>query len=245
MKRNIKLVLEYDGTQFLGWQVQASGRTIQNTLEEVISRIANHPVRLICAGRTDTGVHALGQVVNFYTDSSIPLPNLIRAVNSKVIPDIAILSAEEMPESFNARWNATSRWYRYRILNSSVPHVFEARTSYYLPGSLDFDSMQKAGQSLLGTHDFTVFNASPELTHNPVRTVTYFNLAREGELITMDIKANGFFHHMVRSIVGTLIDIGRGKIEYTEMKVIIESRERKRAGYTVPPQGLFLMKVEY
>jgi tRNA pseudouridine38-40 synthase len=245
MKRNIKLVLEYDGSQFLGWQVQSSGRTIQKTLEEVISQIVNHPVRLVCAGRTDTGVHALGQVINFPTESAIPLHNLIRAINSKVNPDIAIISAEVVEDAFNSRHSAKSRWYRYRILNSPVPHVFEARSSYFFPGKLDLTAMQEAGKALLGTHDFTAFNASPELTHNPVRTITHFNLYRQNEFIILDIKANGFFHHMVRSIVGTLIEIGRGKMDYKEMKEIIESRNRKRAGYTAPPQGLFLMEVEY
>jgi tRNA pseudouridine38-40 synthase len=243
--RNIKLVLEYDGTHFHGWQFQINGISIQQILEGVIGKVVAHPVKLIAAGRTDTGVHAKGQVVNFHTESKIPLNNLIRGINSMVATDIVILSAEDMPEKFNARRDATLRWYRYRILNRHLPSVFESRYSYHYRVHLDIEKMKLAGNYLLGKHDFSAFNASLELTQNPVRTIKEFSIESEEDILNIDIKANGFFHHMVRTIVGTLIEIGRGKMKYQNMERIIQSKNRKLAGPNVPPHGLFLMGVEF
>lgn len=245
LARNIKLVLEYDGTQFHGWQFQSNGISIQQILEGVLGKVTAHPVKLTAAGRTDTGVHAKGQVVNFHTPSKIPLNNLIRGINSMVAPDIVILSAEDMPDKFNARRDAILRWYRYRILNRHLPSAFESRYSYHYRLSLDIEKMCLAGNYLLGKHDFSAFNASPEQTENPVRTIKEFSIERKKDILIMDIKANGFFHHMVRTIVGTLIEIGRGKMKYQNMEKIIQSKDRKLAGPNVPAHGLFLMGVEY
>ena len=243
--RNIKLLLEYEGTHFQGWQSQAHKRTIQDFLELIIGKIVNHRVKLITAGRTDSGVHAKGQVINFHTTSPISLSNLIRAINTMAKPDIVILSAEEVSEKFNARKDAQLRWYRYRILNRNLPSVFESGYSFHYRYPLDIEKMQKAGNCLIGRHDFTSFNGSPKLTENPIRTVKEFTVTREGDMIYIDIKAHAYLHHMVRTIVGTLIEIGRGKMKYTQMKKILDSKDRKKAGSNVPPQGLFLMEVKY
>ena len=244
-ERNIKLTIEYDGSGFCGWQVQSKGRTIQGFLMDIISPIVNHKISIVCAGRTDTGVHALGQVINFHTTSTIDLKNLQRAINSKTMPEIAVINAEDMDLSFNARRHAKSRWYRYRIHHHAIPRVFESRTSYHYTAKLDLPKMRHAGEILLGTHDFSCFNSSPELTKNPVRTITHFTILEEGEFLVIDIRANAFLHHMIRAIVGTLIEIGRGKIKESDMQKILHSKNRVNAGYNVPPHGLFLMQVDY
>ena len=245
LRRNIKLILEYDGSSFHGWQIQPDKISIQQTLEGVLYKIVNHPVKLTAAGRTDAGVHAKGQVVNFHTTSKIPMNNLIRAINSIIAPDIVILSAEIMPYKFNARRDPVSRWYRYRILNRSLPSVFESHYSFHYRYLLNINKMRFALDYLLGKHDFSAFNASPDLTKNPVRTILKYSIERENDILNIDIIANGFFHHMVRTIVGTLIEIGRGKMDSQRMQTILISKDRKKAGPNVPPYGLFLMGVEF
>lgn len=243
--RNLKLVIEYDGSAFCGWQIQPQGRTIQGTLTAAVSKIVNQPIKLICGGRTDTGVHARGQVANFHTTSTIPVYNLQRGINSQVYPDISIISIDEVTEDFHSRFSATSRWYRYHILRTKAPKVFEGKYSWHYPWDLKIEDIKSAATLFCGTHDFVAYNASPELTPHSVRTIHRFEINETNEFLIIDIEANAFLHHMVRSIVGTLIDVGRGKISPRQVKDILESRNRQLAGPTVPAHGLTLMKIYY
>lgn len=243
--RNIKLTIEYDGSLYYGWQTQPKGITIQSILQTALSKIVNEPVLLTAAGRTDSGVHAFGQVANFKTTSSIPLKNLIQAVNTLLPRDIVVKQANEVNEIFNAQRDAQWRIYQYRILNRSIPSAFEHRYTYFYPHSLNIRSMQIAAKYFLGNHDFSAFNASAKQARHSIRTVKKVSIRRKNDCIIFTIQANGFLHHMVRIIIGTLIDVGRGKIEPNRIQTILQSKQRKLGGMTVPPQGLFLIEVKY
>ena len=265
--RNIKLTIEYDGSKYCGWQMQPKRTSIQKVLETELKKIVNEPVKLVAAGRTDSGVHALGQVANFKTTSSIPLKNLIAAVNSVLPQDIVVKNTEEVPESFNSRRNAKSRIYQYRILNRKIPSAFHNQYSYFYPYPLNLTRMRNAAKYFIGTHDFTAFNASPvrkieltatkkilnytdfsngaspNLVKTSIRTVAKLSIRRKNDCVLITIQANGFLHNMVRIIIGTLIDVSRGKLEPEDVQNILNSNQRNKAGMTVPPQGLFLIKV--
>jgi len=244
--RNIKLTIEYDGTAFHGWQIQPGLETIQGVIKERIAQITQGEVNLIGAGRTDAGVHALGQVANFQTESAIDLAALQRGLNSLLSPDIVIKGIEEVEEGFHARFSARSKRYEYHILNRSYPSALLRAYAWFIPHQLDLASMERCGRFLIGSHDFSSFRASGDESRHSVREVIRLEIERrQGDLIVIVIEANAFLREMVRSIVGTLVDVGRGKTSLEEFKEIFGARDRRQAGMTAPAQGLFLVEVKY
>jgi len=243
--RNLKLVIEYDGTNYQGWQSQKNKQTIQDVLEVVLSRIVNHKIRLIGSGRTDSGVHALGQVANFWTYSQISLTGLLKGANSLLPPDILIKSIEEVPENFHARFSATSRIYEYRIWNAPQPSVFHRYYYWWIKEPLNLNRMEEGVIYLIGEHDFSSFQGSDHKKKNSVREVKSAEFKRNGAELIFSIQANAFLRHMVRNIVGTLVEIGKEKISPPELKEILNSRNRSCAGKTAPAHGLFLKEVCY
>ncbi len=244
--RNIKLLIEYDGANYLGWQVQAKGKTIQGVIEEKLGQIFGEPVSLIGSGRTDAGVHAFGQVAHFKTRSRMDLLSIQRALNSLLPEDILIRKVEEAPEDFHARKQAKSKIYEYRILHQPLRSVFHRGYAWHIPQVLDWEEMKKATQKLVGTHDFSSFRSTGTPTKTAIRSVlrAEWKKGRDG-MIRFEIEANGFLKQMVRAIVGTLVDVGRGRLDADEFERILESRDRKKAGPTAPAHGLFLKEVKY
>ncbi len=244
--RNIKLVIEYDGTAYFGWQRQADVRTIQQVMEDTLSRIVNDKTVLIASSRTDTGVHALNQVANFRTASQLPLRNLQLGVNSLLPPDIVVKEVSEVPWEFHSRYHARSKTYHYRIFNGPVRTALGRGVSWHVRQPLDLEAMRRAAGYLLGTHDFNSFCAAQCEVQDRVRVVTDASLEREAPgMIVFRIEAGGFLRHMVRNIAGTLVDIGMGKIPEEDMVRIIEARDRRKAGQAAPARGLCLMEVKY
>jgi len=245
-RRNIKLVLEYDGTAYRGWQRQGNLPTIQKILEESIARITQEPVILHGSGRTDAGVHALNQVANFRTSSRIPAANLLRGLNSLLPGDIVIRETEDVDEEFHSRYSAKSKSYLYRILNSPVRSPLQRNSAWFIRCCLDLEKMGGAISLLCGKHDFTSFCAAGSDVKSRVRTILRAEIERETEqVITISVEADGFLRHMVRTIVGTLVEIGAGQDSSEIMRDILEAKDRGCAGITAPPQGLFLQKVSY
>lgn len=242
---NIKLEIEYDGTNYHGWQKQKNSLTVQEIMEKAIGNITGEEIKLIGAGRTDAGVHARGQVANFHTNTRIPVERLPYAINSQLPPDIVVKSAEIVPEDFHARYSAKSKVYTYNIYNSKYLSPFYRNYSYFFPCNVLIPSMKKAAESFVGEHDFSAFMSSQSSVKNTVRTVKRLEITKEKDLITVEIEANGFLYNMVRIIAGTLLMVGIGKIEPSEIPDIIRSKDRKRAGPTLPANGLFLEKVIY
>jgi len=244
--RNIKLLIEYDGTNYQGWQVQPKGPTIQGILEEKIGLLTGQPVQLFGSGRTDSGVHALGQVAHFKTQSQMDIRTIQKALNSLLPHDIVIQMAEEVGEGFHARKHSKSKIYEYRILNRNLRSAFHRGYVWHIPQKLNLTEMKKATQSLIGEHDFSAFRTVGSPTRTTVRRVirAEWKKGRDG-LIRFEIEANGFLKQMVRSIIGTLVEIGKGRMEAAEIREILNSRDRKEAGPTAPAQGLFLKEVKY
>ena len=244
--RNIKLLIEYDGTNYLGWQVQAKGLTIQGMIEEKLKLLTGESVRLIGSGRTDAGAHAFGQVAHFKTRSEMDLRSIQRALNSLLPPDIAIKGVEEADENFHARKQARSKIYEYRILNQPIRSVFHRGYAWHIVQKLDMEEMKKATQKLVGENDFSSFRSTGTPTKTAIRKVfrAEWKRGRDG-LIRFEIEASGFLKQMVRAIVGTLVEVGKGKISSEELQRILESKDRKKAGPTAPAQGLFLKEVKY
>jgi tRNA pseudouridine38-40 synthase len=243
--RRIKLMLEYDGTRYHGWQVQPGAMTVQGTLEACLSKMTNAPVRVHAAGRTDAGVHALGQVVHFDTASTIALSALARGLNSLLAADIAILQASEVAADFHARYSARQKTYAYIIRNHPLRSVFYAPYAWYIPQPLDMAAMRVAAQVLVGQHDFSAFRASTCTAQHPVRYLSRLGIKRWGDRLFFLLSADGFLQHMVRNIVGTLVQVGRGKLPASAMAAILQSHQRQQAGPTAPPHGLFLVRVTY
>lgn len=244
--RNIKLTIEYDGSTYHGWQIQPGLRTIQGVIQEQIAQITQGEVNLIGAGRTDAGVHALGQVANFQTESTIELTALQRGLNSLLPPDIVVKAVEEVSEEFHARFSARSKVYEYHILNRSYPSALRRRYAWFIPHDLNLPPMKKCGKLLIGSHDFSSFRASGDESRHSMREVIRLEIeCREDNLIVILIEANAFLREMVRSIVGTLVDVGRGKTSFEEFKEIFSAHDRRKAGMTAPAQGLFLVEVIY
>jgi len=243
---NIKLTISYDGTDYLGWQKQKKGKTIQDTLESALSKIFKKPVKVTGSGRTDAGVHALAQVANFTVKPlRIPLAKLPSVINNALPPDIRITGCELVDEDFNARRSAKEKTYLYVISNSVVQSPFSARYAWHVPSPLDIKKMKRAARHLKGRHDFKAFSASDSSTENTIRTIKKITIEKNGTEIFVLITANGFLKQMARNIVGTLVDVGRGKIDPEEIKNILLSRDRKRAGKCAPANGLFLLNVRY
>jgi len=244
--RNIKLLIEYDGTNYQGWQVQPKGPTIQGVLEEKIGLLTGEPVQLFGSGRTDSGVHALGQVAHFKTQNRMDIRTIQRALNSLLPHDIVIQKVEEVDEGFHARKHSKSKVYEYRILNRNLRSAFHRGYVWYIPQKLNLTEMKKATQSLIGEHDFSSFRSVGTPTRTAVRRVirAEWKRGRDG-LIHFEIEANGFLKQMVRAIIGTLVEIGKGRMKATEIRKILNSKDRKKAGPTAPAQGLFLKEVKY
>ncbi len=244
--RTIKLTIEYDGTDYLGWQVQPTGATIQGIIEEKLSRITGETLRLVGSGRTDAGVHALGQVAHFKTKSRLDVQAIQRALNSLLPSDIAVQKVEETDESFHARKSAKGKVYQYWILNRPLRSVFDRGTAWHVPQTLNLTEMKRATRSLLGEHDFSAFQSVGSPKRTAIRRVTRaeWKRGRDG-LLRFEIEANGFLKQMVRALVGTLVEVGRGKIAPKDFQRILDSRDRKNAGPTAPPHGLFLKEVKY
>jgi tRNA pseudouridine38-40 synthase len=237
--------LEYNGSNYHGWQRQDSLSTIQLHTENAITKIANHPVSVTCAGRTDIGVHAKEQVIHFDTESMRPMHAWVLGCNSNLPKDIVIKWAKIVPNDFHARFSAVARRYRYLIFNSRVrPAIFQNLVTWHIK-KLDEKVMHEAAQYLVGEHDFSSFRGSECQSLTPMRNVHFIKVSRQNDLVILDIKANAFLHHMVRNIAGTLITIGQGDQKPDFAKSILECRERKSAPFSAAPDGLYLMKVYY
>ena len=243
--RNIKLVIEYDGKDFNGWQKQPNKLNIQGEIENVIANITKEEVELTASGRTDAGVHALGQVANFKTNSQIPIEKFPIAINSQIKNSIRIKSAEEVDERFHSRFNCKRKTYRYVIDNSKYGSAIYRNLSYHVSTKLNVDEMKKAIKYFEGEHDFKAFKSSGTSSKSSVRTIYKAIIKEKDENIIIELTGNGFLYNMVRIIVGTLVEVGLGKIDSKEIPDIIESKDRQRSGKTLPPQGLFLLEVEY
>ena len=244
--RNIKLVIEYDGRGFNGWQKQPNKLNIQGEIENAIFQITGEKVDLIASGRTDAGVHSLGQTANFKTNSNIPIEKMAIAINSKLKRSIRIQNAEEVEERFHSRYSVKSKIYRYTINNSEFGSAIYRDMEYHFPIKLDIDKMKKAAKYFEGEHDFKAFKASGTSSKSSVRKIYKAEVIKaENNRIYIELTGNGFLYNMVRIIAGTLVDVGTGKILPEEIPEIIEAGERIRAGKTLPPNGLCLMEVIY
>lgn len=274
--RILKLTLQYEGTAYVGWQRQAEGTSVQGLVEDALARLDGRAVTLIGAGRTDAGVHAVGQVASAEVENTLEPPAILRALNATLPADLRVIHVAEAPPRFHARYDARGKHYRYRILNGEVATPFECRYAWHVRQRLDEDAMSAAATVLVGRHDFVAFRAAgaaPRRSRgastvatrdapSTARTVTLAHFSREslhapgpgpllcfpettGILLAFDIAADGFLRHMVRAIVGTLVEIGSGRLDAADLGRVLESRDRGQAGPTAPPQGLFLMKVEY
>ncbi|MEG1411555.1 MAG: tRNA pseudouridine(38-40) synthase TruA [Terrisporobacter sp.] len=242
--RNIKLTIQYNGKNYCGWQKQNDSLGIQGTIEQAIKEITKEDIKINGSGRTDAGVHALGQVANFNTDCKIPVDKIPNALNSKLPEDIAIINAEEKELNFHSRHCAKGKRYRYMIYNSIYRSPIYNDIAYFVKYDLDFEKMEEEAKTLIGTHDFKGFMSSGSSVVNTVRTIYDIKISKQEELIIIEVEGNGFLYNMVRILVGTLVDIGRGRID-TDMLSIIKSKTRSMAGHTAPAHGLFLKKVDY
>lgn len=250
--RNIRLKIEYDGTNYKGWQIQNKSKapaktpnTIQQAIQTVLSRILQENIKLIGSGRTDAGVHALGQVANFKTKSKMPASQIRRALNGLLPKDIVAAAAKEASLKFHSRFDAISKTYRYQILNREYPMVFKRLYQWYISYKLDPKPMQTAAKLLTGKKDFRSFQASDKKKRSSIRKIKKISIKKQGDIINIDIEADGFLYNMVRNIVGTLVEIGRGKIKPEDIRAIMDAKDRKAAGPTAPAKGLCLVKVRY
>jgi len=238
--------IEYDGSAFHGWQLQKSGvRSVQQVLEQALSTVANHPVRVFCAGRTDTGVHGEGQVIHFDTPSSRPMRGWLLGTNVNLPDDVNVNWVCPVPEHFHARFSATSRSYRYQILNRPTRSAIWRDRAVWIHQPLDAEAMAEAASHLLGTHDFSSYRAVGCQAKSPVRTVSALRVERSDDRVSIEITANAFLHHMVRNIAGVLIAVGKGEQSTDWSRQVLEFRDRTLGGVTAPPQGLYLTAVGY
>lgn len=243
--RNIKLTIQYDGTNYHGWQMQKNAPTVQETLSSAVSRVTGTKPQITGSSRTDAGVHAKRFVCNFKTQSKVPCERLPLALNTYLPKDIVCLSAEDCDESFNARFSAKKKCYTYYIFNSKLPDAFLCDYSWHFPYKIDIEKMKKAAKAFIGRHDFAGFSASGASVLTTVREIYSLDVEKDGDLIKITVTGNGFLYNMVRIIAGTLAFAGCGKINPDSIPEIIKSCDRKRAGITAPPQGLFLTEVYY
>jgi len=243
--RNIKLVIEYKGTNYAGFQKQPDQPTIQEALEKALSMMLQEKVEIIAAGRTDAGVHAKGQVANLLTASDMDLGRMRWSANSLLPGDVVIKEAIQVSDNFHARRDAVSREYRYSILNRDYPSAFWNDFSYFYPRRLNAEAMQEAVRSLVGKHDFSSFCVAESRPDNPVRHMQSISVERKNDFVHFDFQANAFVHNMVRVIVGTLVQVGAGELEPEKMRSILEAKDRTQAGPTAPAKGLVLVKVNY
>lgn len=248
MKRNIKLLMEYDGGRYDGWQrlgKKSQGVTIQGKLEEVLSKMCGVPVEVIGSGRTDAGVHAKGQVANFHTDSDMKCWEMKYYLNRYLPQDIGILYVSDVPERFHSRLNAVSKTYVYRIAVGDVPCVFDRRYTWYCFDKLDLELMREGARQMVGEHDFKGFSSVKKTNKSTVRTVHRIDIEVKDREIDLIFEGDGFLYNMVRIMAGTLVEIGTGDREPDSVKEIFRTKDREKAGMTLPPQGLFLEEVCY
>ena len=244
--RNIRLRLQYEGTRYQGWQKQTStDNTIQGKMEVLLTKMCGEPVEIAASGRTDAGVHALGQVANFHTESDMSTEEIMAYCNRYLPEDIAVVEVSEAAPRFHSRLNATGKRYRYRIINSQVPNVFWRRYALEEPENLNLDAMREAAELLLGEHDFKAFTSAKKGKKSTVRTVDSIQIDRVGDEIHFTFSGNGFLYHMVRILMGTLLEVGTGAKKPEDMTAILESGSRECAGPLVPACGLALMEVRY
>ncbi len=242
---NIALGIEYSGSSYCGWQRQSHSPSVQQVLEEALSQIANHPVNVYCAGRTDTAVHATGQVVNFESNSERLLKAWYLGANTKLPKDISIRWAKEMPDNFHARHSAFARRYRYVIQNTFFPTATLSHKVTWFKGDLNTQNMSKAAQALIGEHNFSSFQASSCQSLTPFRFIEFIQVIRVNDFVLIDIKANAFLHHMVRNIVGCLLEVGTGKQKVAFVEELLSKQDRTKAPMTAKPDGLYLVDVSY
>jgi tRNA pseudouridine38-40 synthase len=242
---NLKLTVSYDGTDFFGWQTQPGFRTVQETLETALAALTGEQVHANASGRTDTGVHAVGQVVNFYTASNHATDVFVRALNAHLPPDMVVREAAEMPESFDANRDARRKLYRYVIHDGVTPDPFLRPYCHQSRHALDADAMRRALEPLRGRHDFRSFETDWPNRLSSVRTITHLAINRLGDWIWLDVEADGFLYNMVRAIAGTLMNVGRGYWTEGQVAKILQAEDRREAGPTAPACGLFLMRVNY
>jgi tRNA pseudouridine38-40 synthase len=244
--RNQKLTLSYDGTDFNGWQTQPGYRTVQETLEAAIAAVTGQKrVRANASGRTDAGVHAVGQVVNCYSDTHLPPDVFLRAVNAHLPADVAITAAADAPQAFDANRDARRKLYRYVIHDGPVPSPFLRRYACQSRHRLDAAAMRRAAEPLKGRHDFHSFETDWPNRMSSVRTITHLAVSRFGDWLWLDVEADGFLYNMVRAIAGTLMNVGRGYWPEDKVAEILAAEDRAQAGPTAPAQGLFLMRLTY
>ena len=244
MKR-VKLTIAYDGTNYCGWQVQPNGITVEEVLNKALQKLTGEDILVIGASRTDSGVHALGNVAVFDTKTTIPAEKIAMALNQRLPEDIVITKSEEVPLDFHPRYCDCSKTYEYHIINTRIPIPTKRLTNYFVSYNLDMDKMRQAASYLVGEHDFVSFCNVRTDVENTVRTITSLDILQNGDEITIRITGNGFLYNMVRIIVGTLIRVGRGFYEPEKVKEILEAKDRKAAGVTAPAHGLVLVEIKY
>ena len=244
--RNFKIVLQYDGTRYQGWQRQVStDNTIQGKLEALLSKMCNESVEIQGAGRTDAGVHAYGQVANFHIDTDKTAAEVMEYMNMYLPEDISVICCKEVPQRFHARLNAKGKVYCYHIWNSTSKPIFRRKYVHEVPGELDMTAIRKAADALCGTHDYQSFTSTKRGKKSTVRTVESIDIERVGEEIIFTFKGNGFLYHMVRIMMGTLIEVGLGIRKAEDIPSIIDAKDRSKAGHLIPGKGLVLMEVTY
>ena len=243
--RILKLTIAYDGTRFVGWQRQADGESIQGLLEQALARFDGAPVTVHGAGRTDAGVHALGQVASAEVTSQHDAAAIHRGLNASLPPDVRVTAVEEAPAGFHARFSARSKTYRYVLDTSPIASPFGRAFAWHLPERLDVAAMQQAASPLVGNHDFAVFQSTGSETSGTVRTITRSDVSTHEQTVAYEVAGNGFLRHMVRAIAGTLVEIGRGWREPASMAALLAGGSRAEAGPTAPAHGLFLVRVDY
>ena len=244
--RNIRLVFAYDGTRYHGWQRQKNELTIQAVIEERLQLMTQSPVKLLASGRTDAGVHALSQVCNFKTPSQIPIDTLKRGLNSLLPPDILVKEATVVPLEFHSRYRAKSKIYEYRILNRQNPDIFRRNVLWHIRFPINVEAMSECLSIIRGTHDFSAFKSSGSANTDPVRTILSACIeSDEDGVLRIIVEGNGFLRHMVRNIVGTLVEAGTGRMDLKRFVEVLESGDRQMAGRKAPAQGLFLVAVKY
>lgn len=241
----VALGLEYEGTGFAGWQSQRGAPAVQSLVEAALAPVAAHPVHLICAGRTDAGVHALAQIAHFDTQARRSARGWVLGANTHLPSAISIAWARTVPQHFHARYSAEARTYRYYVFNRAVRSALAARGAAWVRHPLDHERMQSATAALVGSHDFSAFRSAASQSHSPVRRVTALGVRRSGDFVIIEVTANSYLHHMVRNIAGVLIAIGQGERDPKWAREVLDSKDRMQGGATAPAQGLYLWAVRY
>jgi tRNA pseudouridine38-40 synthase len=240
-----KIILEYDGTAYAGWQRQPNQPTIQEAVEAAVRSVAQTSIPVVAAGRTDAGVHALGQVASFITEKSLSPGEWLRALNATLPEDISARSVERVADDFHARYSAVRKLYAYRILHRPERSAMERTRAWHLYGKLNLDAMRETARHLVGKYDFSSFQGHPTDVENPICHLTRLEIVRDQDIVRIELEADRFLKQMVRAMVGTLVEVGQEKRKPEEIKQILEAKDRRAAGYMAPAQGLYLVRVDY